>query len=285
MVISEVWQSTAKLTGKCRYWDWTLDAANIEAAPLFDGSPYSMSGNGKALASRADITASVNLPPVNVAFSFSAGTGGGCVTTGPFADAEVPFGPVTIRLNASYIDNPKNLEHKPHCLSRDLNPKIVSTALKASSVDTLLQASNITSFINVLDQGPDPTTLNVHAGGHFGRSDHLFISSMTLSQPNFIHFIIHRRRIRYDDGFASPGDPIFFLHHAQIDRIWALWQRKDPATRQYAITGTGTSFNYPPSPDVKLSDKIDLGKLSPGGPRPIKYFMDTKGRPFCYEYV
>lgn len=32
------------------------------------------------------------------------------------------------------------------------------------------------------------------------------------------------------DTFASPGDPIFFLHHAQIDRVWALWQKKDPAT-------------------------------------------------------
>ena len=280
-----MWQSAAKLTGKCSYWDWTLDAANIEGSPLFDGSPYSMSGNGKAIAGRADITASVNLPPVNFAFSFSAGTGGGCVTTGPFANAEVPFGPVTIRLNASYIDNPKNLEHKPHCLSRDLNPKIVSTALKASSVDKLLQASNITSFINVLDQGPDPTTLNVHAGGHFGTSDHLFISSMMLSLLNLIHFICTGVGLDMSDGFASPGDPIFFLHHAQIDRIWALWQKKEPATRQYAITGTGTFFNYPPSPDVKLSDKIDLGKLSPEGPRPIKDFMDTKGGPFCYEYV
>lgn len=87
------------------------------------------------------------------------------------------------------------------------------------------------------------------------------------------------------DTFSSPGDPIFFFHHAQIDRLWALWQQKDPATRQYAITGTGTFFNYPPSPDVKISDKIDLGKLSPGGPSPIKNFMNTKGGSFCYEYV
>lgn len=110
-----------------------------------------MSGNGKAIDGGAEITTSVNLPPVNLEFSFSVGTGGGCVTTGPFANAEVPFGPVTIMLNASYIDNSKNLEHKPHCLRRDPNPGIVSTALKASSVDTLLQTSNITSFINVLD--------------------------------------------------------------------------------------------------------------------------------------
>lgn len=275
----------AKLTIKFRYWDWTLDAANIEASPLFDGSPYSMSGNGKAIPGRADITTSLNLPPVNLEISFPVGTGGGCVTTGPFANAEVPFGPVTMRLDASYIDNPKNLEHKPHCLRRDLNPGIVSTALKASSVDTLLQTPNITSFINVLDQGPDPMTLNIHAGGHFGTSDHPLISSIILSLLTFIYFIFTGVGSDMIDTFASPGDPIFFLHHAQIDRIWALWQKKDPASRQYAITGTGTFFNYPPSPDVKITDKIDLGKLSPGGPGPIKDFMDTKGGPFCYEYV
>src|SRR5690606_29593427 len=36
------------------------------------------------------------------------------------------------------------------------------------------------------------------------------------------------------DMFVSPGDPLFWLHHANIDRIWALWQAQDTA-RQYAI--------------------------------------------------
>lgn len=85
----------AKLKVKFKYWDWTLDAANIEASPLFDGSPYCMSGNSKAIPGRADISNSVKLPPVNIEFYFPVGTGGGCVTTGPFANAEVPFGPVT----------------------------------------------------------------------------------------------------------------------------------------------------------------------------------------------
>ncbi len=25
------------------------------------------------------------------------------------------------------------------------------------------------------------------------------------------------------DGASSAGDPIFFLHHAQVDRIYAMW--------------------------------------------------------------
>ncbi len=29
---------------------------------------------------------------------------------------------------------------------------------------------------------------------------------------------------------ASPSDPIFYLHHANIDRIWANWQIKNPTS-------------------------------------------------------
>jgi tyrosinase len=28
---------------------------------------------------------------------------------------------------------------------------------------------------------------------------------------------------------SSPNDPVFFLHHCIIDRIWAAWQQKHPS--------------------------------------------------------
>lgn len=87
------------------------------------------------------------------------------------------------------------------------------------------------------------------------------------------------------DVFSSPGDPMFFLHHAQIDRLWTLWQTQNPKERQYAISGTGTFFNYPSSPEFHLNDTMDLGKLAPGGPQPIRNFLNTFGGPFCYEYA
>lgn len=87
------------------------------------------------------------------------------------------------------------------------------------------------------------------------------------------------------DFFSSPGDPVFYLHHAQVDRLWTEWQQLDPGTRQYAISGTGTALNYPPSPDFQLNGTINLGKLSPGGPKPIRDFMSTVRGPFCYEYA
>jgi tyrosinase len=39
-----------------------------------------------------------------------------------------------------------------------------------------------------------------------------------------------------EDPMLSPSDPIFFLHHAMVDRVWALWQDKNPG-KDPIITG------------------------------------------------
>lgn len=50
-----------------------------------------------------------------------------------------------------------------------------------------------------------------------------------------------------NDLFISPGDPAFYFHHAQIDRVWMLWQGRDLARREKELMGTTTWF------DSKLS--------------------------------
>lgn len=30
---------------------------------------------------------------------------------------------------------------------------------------------------------------------------------------------------------ASPSDPLFWLHHANLDRLWAKWQKKNPGAK------------------------------------------------------
>jgi hypothetical protein len=39
------------------------------------------------------------------------------------------------------------------------------------------------------------------------------------------------------DAIASPGDPLFFLHHAFLDRVWLNWQDDKPWSRRYEISG------------------------------------------------
>jgi len=36
---------------------------------------------------------------------------------------------------------------------------------------------------------------------------------------------------------ASPNDPVFFLHHANVDRIWATWQIEHPGPTNYQPQG------------------------------------------------
>lgn len=64
---------------------------------------------------------------------------------------------------------------------------------------------------------------------------------------------------------TSPNDPVFFLHHCQVDRIWALWQQNHPGPDNYNPDGIG-GYGH------RLTDRMwpwDNGQSSPGGPAAI----------------
>lgn len=78
------------------------------------------------------------------------------------------------------------------------------------------------------------------------------------------------------DTWASPADPVFWLHHAFIDRNYRIWQNADRARVGYVdgtdIRGTpltlDTSVNvYGIRPDVRIRD-----------------ILDTQGDTLCYRY-
>jgi len=81
----------------------------------------------------------------------------------------------------------------------------------------------------------------------------------------------------------SPGDPVFFLHHAGIDRTWWTWQNMDPEKRTYEIGLTRTMFNFPPSKNGTVEDMMDLGVN--GKEIRIREAMSSVNGPFCYVYV
>ena len=59
-------------------------------------------------------------------------------------------------------------------------------------------------------------------------------------------------------NFLSPVDPIFFLHHSNMDRLWDVWTRKQKALNLPYL---------PPQPDLKtLSDE------------PFLFFVDGQGK-------
>ncbi|KAI6887572.1 hypothetical protein KC318_g15276, partial [Hortaea werneckii] len=77
-------------------------------------------------------------------------------------------------------------------------------------------------------------------------------------------------------------DPYFFLHHAQIDRTYWIWQNQQLRDRQYALAGTLTLNNAPPSRNGTLDDVLELGVNA--GAITIREAMSTLGEGFCYIY-
>ena len=60
----------------------------------------------------------------------------------------------------------------------------------------------------------------------------------------------------------SPTDPIFFLHHRNVDRLWWIWQNENP---ELALTYSRNSeeilnlFGY--SQNMSVKDVLDTNSL------------------------
>jgi tyrosinase len=50
------------------------------------------------------------------------------------------------------------------------------------------------------------------------------------------------------DPISSPGDPMFYVHHAFIDKLWWDWQSFDLSNRLYAIGGPNAKDANRPAP-------------------------------------
>lgn len=83
---------------------------------------------------------------------------------------------------------------------------------------------------------------------------------------------------------SSPNDPLFFLHHANIDRIWAQWQDADPENRMYAYGGW-TFHNYTTESgegNATLDDTLKFGFIT--DEVPVRHAMDYRSS-YCYVYA
>jgi len=90
--------------------------------------------------------------------------------------------------------------------------------------------------------------------------------------------------------YSSPGDPLFYLHHSMIDRVWDTWQRKKWPARKTDIGGPDTMWAYPynyfgdiPYKNVTLKTPLNYGLIA--DTITINDVMDTQGGCLCYTYA
>ncbi len=160
------------------------------------------------------------------------GPRGGTVTTGYFAEA------ATAQNSLGWTIHP-DVRRLGSTLSRTSTAGVNSLPPRASVFEAL-EKNTFSTFRPALEGGAglSPGNLGMHNGIHGWVSGDM-------------------------GAMSSPNDPIFFMHHAQIDRIWAIWQRKHPGVANYNDSnisdgqGHGRGDNMWP---------WDAGESAPGTP-------------------
>ncbi|KAH9974194.1 Di-copper centre-containing protein [Russula vinacea] len=93
-------------------------------------------------------------------------------------------------------------------------------------------------------------------------------------------------------GFSwTPNDPLFYLHHAMVDKIWYDWQKRDPVNVKSfsggSVQQTGSFAAYTQYPNggppyLSLDSIIPADGMFPEVT--IGDVMDTTGGFLCYVY-
>ncbi|KAK4233469.1 hypothetical protein C8A03DRAFT_19462, partial [Achaetomium macrosporum] len=192
--------------------------------------------------------------------SLPAGVGGGFIRTGPFANMTVNLGPIGGL--ADTAPGPLGgLGYNPRGLKRDLGGATNMRYAEYTTVLRLLTQPDIDAFRVVSEGVPYTVEIGPHGG---------------------IHYTIG----------SDPGDPAFWVHHAQMDRMWATWQALGLSatnnSKRYTDLGKGEYAhriwqNTPPSPLAELSDVIEMGYAAPS--TTIGDVMSTTAGELCYFYL
>ncbi|KAK8117709.1 uncharacterized protein PG998_005990 [Apiospora kogelbergensis] len=240
------------------YWNWAKSAQDPINSPYMDGSPLSQGGNGVYGAHKC--TPFVD----NSTLCIPQGAGGGCVEAGPYGVITANISatsPTFLPANGSVPVGPL-FSYGPRCLKRDISPWMTSQWLTDNHTMELFASPShdIAIFQDILQIDQPQGPVCVHSAGHFTWN----------GDPG-------------GDVYNSPNDPMFWLLHAGVDRVWWMWQNLAPVERAFKIAGTCTMRNSPPSANATLDDMLSLGFN--GEPSPLREHVSTVGGPYCYIYA
>jgi tyrosinase len=80
------------------------------------------------------------------------------------------------------------------------------------------------------------------------------------------------------DPFNSPNDPLFFLHHATLDYLWATWEEQDLKRL--------SDYSAVPGEVFSSETQLSMGLFAPL--KKVKDVMDSQNRNgkgyLCFKY-
>ncbi|KAI0975543.1 hypothetical protein F4678DRAFT_456897 [Xylaria arbuscula] len=94
-----------------------------------------------------------------------------------------------------------------------------------------------------------------------------------------LHNVIHLEVVGDLDELTAPNDPIFWLHHVQLDRLWWQWHQEDQAR----IWDYGEYHKKKPERHASLQDELNYGGLV-NEKVLVSQAMDTGSGVLCYKY-
>lgn len=159
---------------------------------------------------------------------------------------------------------PDGLGYNPRCIRRDLSIQSALGANDANITSLITLSPTVGTFQDTMQSAffsPTNPEYGVHTAGHY----------IVGGDPG-------------GDFYTSPGEPWFWLHHAQIDRVWWIWQNGNLPRRWEEVDGTVTFLNSPPSRDARLEDRFDLGVIDGFEGMTIGEALSTMKGKFCYIY-
>lgn len=225
------------------YWDWTEDSSRPESSPIWSSDFLGGNGDSRYTHPSLDFTPNPDM--------------GFVVRTGPF----------------KYDPNDQNSWNVP--VIDDMG-KPVFRQDGSLRRDPLLRWFELRSFLKY------PTSQDVESAKEvatYDRSD--WFQHANDNNPSFrnaiegwrqtnvveLHNAIHVYVWGTMQFGISPGDPVFFLNHSNVDRLWAEWQ-----------VGKNSDDNYPPDGSITYPD----GTPIPANNRAYKMFPwnnDKEGNP------
>lgn len=82
----------------------------------------------------------------------------------------------------------------------------------------------------------------------------------------------------------KASDPVFYLHHANMDRVWWSWQNRNLTSRLTDFTGPlyPMDFTFTRGGNATLDTPLDYVSIAPAVT--VKDTMDIRAGGLCYTY-